>query len=388
MVDFLRLSTDEINIWGDEGGYCGADELTAFRKEVENEIKREEELIERVNKRAKGQTLGTLLACLFIVGGAALIYLKPSVLFPWLIIGILLYSYNFIILLIPTTTVEKTKIKDRFDIQKLYVQFKEIATHLIFRRRRLAIEVGLTVFLGGMVPLALSFSIIFAIGLIYAINFGFLSNTIGVQLAGDIATQIVLILLFYVLMLVLEPHAQGITRIARTIRARLKKTHSDNKLEFVLLSVLVGGLLFVCTVLFFGAILLPGSTLLQLFSEKDMPLTLNIPDLIAIFIAQLVIMRHFQGMSSRWMALSILRDRIDEMKKEVLGPLNRCINDDGKQAQDEYIPDLGAIKTKYCGLAIYDVTEQNFFGYGSIFLVAPRLRYVLDDAVLACASRQ
>ena len=355
---------------------------------MEDEIKREEGLVERVKKRSKGQVLGTLLASVFIVVGAALIYLKPSTLFLWLIVGILLYSYNFVILLIPTTTVEKTKIKDRIDVQKLYVQFKEIATHLIFRRRRLAIEVGLTIFLGGMVPLALSFSIIFSIGMIYAINFGFLTNIIGAQLAGDIAAQIVLILLFYVLMLVLEPHAQGITRIARTIRAKLKEAHSNNKLEFVLLSALVGVLLLVCVVLFFGAILLPGNTLLQLFSEDDMPLVFDIPDLIIIFIAQLVIMRHFQGISSRWMALSILKARIGEMKNEVLMPLNRCINDDGKSHQDEYIPDLGEIKTKYCGLAIYDVTEQNFFGYGSIFLVAPRLRYALDDAVLACASRQ
>jgi len=355
---------------------------------VEDEIKREEGLVRRVKERSKGQALGTVLACAFIVLGAALIYLKPSILLLWLIVGILLYSYNFVILLIPTTTVEKTKIKDRIDVEKLYDQFKEIARHLIFRRRRLAIEVGLTIFFGGMVPLALSFSIIFAIGLAYAINFGFLSNAIGTQLAGDIVTQIVLILLFYVLMLVLEPHAQGITRIAKSIRIRLKKAHSSNRVEFVLLSIVVGGLLMVCAVLFFGAILLPGNTLLELLSTDDLPLSVAIPDLIAIVVTQLVIMRHFQGVSSRWMALSLLKARIGEMKSEVLEPLNRCINDDGKSPQDVFIADLGELKAEYCGLAIYDVAEQNFFGYGSIFLVAPRLRYALDDSVLACASRE
>ncbi|MDD1743426.1 MAG: hypothetical protein LUO85_02235 [Methanomassiliicoccales archaeon] len=329
-----------------------------------------------------------MLACAFIVLGAALIYLRPGILLLWLIVGILLYSYNFVILLIPTTTVEKTKIKDRIDLEKLYDQFKEIAQHLIFRRRRLAIEVGLTIFFGGMVPLALSFSIIFAIGLVYAISFGFLSNTIGTQLAGDIVTQIILILLFYVLMLVLEPHAQGITRIAKSIRIRLKKAHSKNRVEFALLSIVVGVLLIVCAVLFFGAILLPGNTLLELLSTDDLPLAVAIPDLIAVLVTQLVIMRHFQGMSSRWMALSLLKARIGEMKSEVLEPLNRCINDDGKGPQDVFIADLGELKAKYCGLAIYDVAEQNFFGYGSIFLVAPRLRYALDDSVLACASRE
>ena len=176
--------TNKLDIWGDEGAYCSADELTEFRKEVENEIKREEDLILKVKSRSKGQITATLFVCVLIIIGAGLIYYKPTVLFLWLVVGILLYSYNFVILLIPTTTVEKTKIKDRIDVQKLYVQFKEIAMHLILKKRRLAIEVGLTVFLGGMVPLALSFSVIFAIGLVYAINFGFLTNIIGMKLAG------------------------------------------------------------------------------------------------------------------------------------------------------------------------------------------------------------
>ena len=382
------MVTNEINIWEDKGSYCSADELTLFRSEVEEEIKREEKLVLKVEKRSEGQILSTAVACVFILIGSALIYLKPNVLLLWLVVGILLYSYNFIILLIPTTTVEKTKIKDRIDVGRLYIQFKEIASHLIFRRRRLAIEVGLTIFLGGMVPLALSFSIIFAIGLVYAINFGFLTNTIDMQLAGDIVTQIVLILLFYVLMLVLEPHAQGITRIARTIRARLKEAHSNNKLKFACLSILVGGLIVVCVVLFFGAILLPGNTLVELLSSDEVPFVVDIPDLFAVLFVQLMIMRHFQGMSSRWMAMSVLETRIEEMRNEVLAPLNRCINDDCKERNEEYIPDLGAIKAKYCGLAIYDIAEQNFFGYGSIFLVAPRFRYALDDAVLACASRE
>lgn len=355
---------------------------------MEGEIEREEALILKVKSRSKGQALGTVLACIFILIGGALIYLKPSVLLLWLVVGILLYSYNFIILIIPTTTVEKTKIKDRIDVGKLYVQFKEIAIHLILRRRKLAVEVGLTIFFGGMVPLALSFSVIFLIGLAFAVNFGFLTNVISTKLAWDIVMQVIFILLFYVLMLVLEPHAQGITRIAKSIRDRLNKARSSGSLEFVLFSAGVTALLLICVILFFGAILLPGNTLIELLSTDDLPFMVEIQDLFTVVVAQLVIMRHFQGVSSRWMALSILRARIEEMRKNVLEPLNRCINDDGKSQPDGYIPDLGEMKTEYCGLAIYDITEQNFFGYGSIFLIAPRLRYALDDAVLACASRE
>jgi hypothetical protein len=168
----------------------------------------------------------------------------------------------------------------------------------------------------------------------------------------------------------------------------LKEAHSKNKLEFAVLSTGVGGLLIVCAILFFGAILLPGSTLIQLISEDDMPLIIDIPDLFTVLVVQLVIMRHFQGITSRWMASSLLRARIDEMKSEVLLPLNMYINGDEGGNGNEHTVDLEGIKAKYCGLVIYDITEQNFFGYGSIFLIAPRLRYALDDTVLACANQE
>ena len=88
----------------------------------------------------------------------------------------------------------------------------------------------------------------------------------------------------------------------------------------------MGGLLIVCTILFFGAILLPGNTLFEILSADELPIAIDIPDLLAVLVIQLVIMRHFQGMSSRWMALSILKARIEEMRKAVLEPLVRCID--------------------------------------------------------------
>ena len=94
-------------------------------------------------------------------------------------------------------------------------QFKEIARHLIINRKGLALEMGLTVFLGGMVPLALSFTVIFGVGLAFAMDYGILSNAIDLAVTNAIIIQIVLILLFYVLLMFFAPHTQGMTKIFR-----------------------------------------------------------------------------------------------------------------------------------------------------------------------------
>ncbi len=196
------------------------------------------------------------------------------------------------------------------NIEEQWTQFKEVARHLIINRKGLALEMGLTVFLGGMVPLALSFTVIFGVGLVFAMNYGILSHTIDIAVTNAIILQIVMILLFYVLLLFFAPHAQGMTKIFRHFSLRFKKARSSGKMAIALVVFLLIGLIAVTGVLFFGAILLPGSTLLKLIIDPAMPQGLDVISLSFILGAQVVIMRHFQGLSSRKMAINVLRKRM------------------------------------------------------------------------------
>ena len=40
---------------------------------------------------------------------------------------------------------------------------------------------------------------------------------------------------------------------------------------------------------------------------------------------------------------------------------------------------LKDLKKKYYSIAIYDIIRQDIFGYSPVYLVGPRLRYVLDE---------
>jgi hypothetical protein len=372
-------------MWKSSKACCAIGWLSSFKSEVNNEIAREGAMKDRLSTPAKGYALGAFLTYALIAVSVAFLYMHPNFLLLWLVVALLLYSYNFVFLLIPTTTTKKTSMRERVDLEKQWTQFKDVARHLIIERKGLALEMGLTVFLGGMVPLALSFTVIFGVGLVFAANYGILSHAIDTAVTNAIIIQIVLILLFYVLLMFFAPHTQGMTRIFRHFSTSFTKARSSGKMAIALVGILLVGLLAVTAVLFFGAILLPGSTLLELIIDPEMPQGLDVLSLLFILGAQVVIMRHFQGLSSRRMAINMLRKRITTLKKDVLGKLDDESDEIGvgNAPKDEVIE---AARVRYCSMIIYDITEHSFFGYAPVYMVAPGMRYAKEDKVLTSAS--
>jgi len=374
------------NVDGISKAHCLADGVSLFRQEVSEEIAREVILLKRVSEPPFDHMVGHVLALLAITVGVVMIFMDPGRLWDLLFVGLLLYSYNFLILLIPTTTPEKKGLSDRIDIDRRWREIRELTRHLISKRKRLAVEMGLTVFLGGMVPLALGFAVIFGIGLFFTLYFDFILPTIDHHIVNAVVTQILLIMLFYVLMFVLEPHAQGFTRIAGSLRSRFEKAQASGRMALTLMVMLIAAWVAVSTIVFVGAILLPGGTLLDIYDIEEGG-SIDLQILLMVLIIQLIIMRHLQGISSRWMARNLLKDRIQKLKDRVLKQLDECMTMRDGLDDESNGRRLEPIKTEYCAIVIYDIVEQNFFGLASIFLVAPRLRYALDDTVLACLNR-
>jgi hypothetical protein len=353
--------------------------VAAFRQEVLTEISCEEGMLRTLQEPRShdkyGHVLSLALASLIIV----LIFMQNSIFIVWLIIAILLYSYNFIIMLIPTTT-ERIRPEDKDIAPVINRERTWLAFRLLLKKKKLAIEIGLTILLGGLVPLSLSFSIIFGMALFFAIYFGLLANIIAGHALLLILVQIAFIILFYLFMVFLEPQAQGITKIAITFRDKFDEARYKGRKEYLLLVLAMMGLITVAGVLVIGAMLLPGFILPSFFDDMALFPTVDITLILFVFVSQLVIMRHFQGIMSRWMAINLLKKRIERLKKEVL--LNLALLD---MAPDEVgmVASLKYLKKKYYSIVIYDVIEQDIFGYSPIYFVGPRLRYVLDEDVIS-----
>jgi Ca2+/Na+ antiporter len=353
--------------------------VAAFRKEVAAEVSCEEAMLLKLQEPRSNEKYGHLasfgLTSLVIV----LIFLQNSVFILWLIIAILLYSYNFVIMLIPTTT-ERIRPEDNDIAPVIDKERKWLAFRLLMKKKKLAIEIGLTVLLGGIVPLSLSFSIIFGLAMFFAVYFGFLTHIIAGQAVILMIVQITFIILFYLLMLYLEPQAQGITKIAISYKQKFDAARSKGKKAYFIIVLSMIGLITVAGVLVIGAMLLPGFILPSFFKDMNLFPNVDLSLVLLVLVSQLVIMRHFQGIMSRWMAVNLLKSRVSDLNQEVLQKLDVLSAAPESPDRESRLKDL---KKKYYSIAIYDIIRQDIFGYSPIYLVGPRLRYVLDDTVLS-----
>jgi hypothetical protein len=358
-------------------------EVLEFRQEVADEIGREEALVKKVKQHPLYFDIFHPLAYALLVFMFLIIIYNPLLLIPWVIVGLLLYSYNFIILLIPTTASEKVTVKERTDFEVLYRQFRELFVHLILRRKRLAAEVGMTLFLGGMVPLAVPFFLILGMGLFFAVLFGFITHSIAEGVASVIILQTTVILAFYALMTYLEPQSQGISKFASKLRIRLGRARFKGRRALTFIIIVIAGLVTLTIVVFIGAILLPGETLIIVTADFKAPGVLNVPIMFSILCVQALIMRHFQGITSRNIAVELLNTRIEKLRKDVLEPVDEWSLQANDPDASHYCIDMNAVKGLYYSIVMYDIVEQNIFGFAPIYLIAPKIKLIHNEKILA-----
>jgi hypothetical protein len=354
------------------------EDLFSFKREVANEIASREDKLRKIQEHKTGGVLGQLIALGLISLMIYLIFQQYSVFILWLIIAILLYSYNFFILFIPTTTgIIRPDDKDVAPI--IIKERKWFAVRLLLKNRKLAIEIGLSVLLGGIVPLALSFTVIFGVAMFFALYFGFFSHIIAEETTVFIIIQIALVILFYIMMLIIEPQAQGFTKIARSYKQKLNIARSKGRTAYLVIILTMIGVISVVSVLAFGAMMLPGFLLPALFEDLKSFSIIDLPMIFLVFFSQLVIMRHFQVILSKWMAVRLLRERIMELKNEVLAKLDELESMREGEMKEVGLEDL---KRKFYSIAIYDLIGHDIFGHFPVYLVGLRLRYVLDEDVI------
>lgn len=350
-----------------------------LRGEVIEEIEAEDRMLQRLSQPLKGLSIGYASVFILIAVSIALILIAPSGVLAWFIVAFVLYSFNFIILFLPTTrkgerdeSCRRTIGRDSFEPIKF----------LLRKKKRLAIEVGLTMFLGGMVPLALSFFVIFGIGLFLAVYFAFFVNELDTALAWLVIGQVLIIVLFFVVMVLTRPDAQGLTRIARSFRNRYDVAKEKSRWYSAAVMIVVGLVASGIGMLLIGAILLTGGVLGEVIGIGGR-LGLSLLLIVLILAVEVLVMRHFQVVSSRRMARALLEMRLETLRKDVLVPLTSLL-DQGKFSDKEIYDkqEFERIKTNFFNVVIYAVFELNFFGYSPIYIVGPNVKYLMDERVL------
>ncbi len=355
-----------------------------LRGEVIDEIESEQNMLDKVSRPAPRYGYGYVLTLGLIAIALVLIVLFPAGAIAWFIVSFVLYSFNFIILFLPTT---RKGPRDESCRRTVGREALQPVKFLLKERSKLAIEVGLTMFLGGMVPLALSFFILFGIGLFLAIYFAFFAAMLDNALAWSIIIQVLMILLFFVVMILIRPDAQGLTRIARSFKNQLDVAKQRSRWYTLAVVIGIGFTVVGLAMLFIGALLLTGGVLAEVIGEGGR-LGINLLLVLVISLVELVILRHFQVISSRRMAKTLLQKRLQILRKDVLEPLTAMIQQPVYAREQIYNKEeFERIKINFGNVVIYGIFELNLFGYSPVYIVGPNVKYIIDDRVLPYIGR-
>lgn len=354
------------------------DSVLAFSEESRAELARQEDLLELVKEERRRQWRGTIVPLLLLALTGVLIFQYPKALWSWFIASLVLYSWNFIFLLLPTT---RKGVNNSGNIvkQKKSKAQRNMAYRRLLGKPKLTLEIIITLFLGRMVPLTIGFTLILGTGLVVLMGFLLTDHTAVAGLARLIIAQVVLIFVFYTLVNFLEPQSQGVSAIARSWARRMGAAKLRGRTaSFVVKSAAVAVLVTVA-IIFIGALVLPGFTFLTLLTSlKDYGLW-DLLLIIGIFLEQFWIMRSFQSVMSLRMANQMLNARIDKLQ-ELVERANRIatVTEEDLARCDT----LNAIIREFYSLMLYDIYRMDFFGRSPVYLVGPRKKYVFDEKVL------
>ncbi len=364
------------------GARMPLEEAERVRREVLAEVDREERMLDAVREPLRGEGMGWLVSALIVAVAVIVILLYPVGLLLWVLVTFLLYSFNFIIWFLPTTRRRQKATADRTDLSLRTI--KGPLRYIVRKKKGLGVEILLTMFLSGMVPLAASFFVLFGVGILFCLYFGFVVHVTDQERAMGLILQMAVILLFFVLLLALRPQERGLALTARRMRSHYERARVEGVLAWTVAVAVIALFVSLTGLLFIGAVLFPGGTWEGILAFLQIEQGSQVLVLAVVLSAELVLMRHFQALSGRKMARALLRDRITRIRQSALVPLTEAI-DHARRSGEGYVEAavIDGAERSFYSIVIYDLFEHNLFGRSPVFVVGPNVSVVLDENALA-----
>jgi hypothetical protein len=355
------------------------DRVLAFSMEASTELSQQQDLLGMVKKDGERKFRKTVIPLALILLASVLMFVHPEALFIWFIVSLFLYSYNFLFLLLPTTSKRSRPKRNGFNGRPGSAHKVEALKLLLRKKRKLAVEMGLTLYLGRMVPLTISFTIILGLGMSILVYFIQTSYTAADGLTWLIIVQATLIMIFYLFVNIIRPQTQGISALARAWKRRMGVARFRGRLATVLVRLTALGLISTSVILFIGAMVLPGVTFVALLSSVSVITPIDLVMFAVMFVIQMWVMRSFQSLMSRRMAIKLLHIRIDKLQQLLI---NAERLNSSKGPEIDRTEELQELLTEYYSMMVYDIFRLDFFGRAPVYLVGPRFKYLMDEKAL------
>jgi len=312
---------------------------------------------------------------LFIFFGVILLNLvyvtvRPGYPIYWVVSSFILLMVNPFILMLPTEkgslVFPDTKKKANF---RNLLHEAAMSAGTINRQKTSYAQAVWDLFFMNCQPIAPGFIILFVVNMILAATGAFVTGGFEQHTGIIIILQSLAIIAFYGGILYVRPYSPGFFNSMIGVKTDLsKKIHTNWQDAFKLILIVAFGAAFT-GVIFLGALLFPGRTLVNIMELENFVFSTSLVPLCLIFISQLVVLRYFQGRYSRTLLL-----RMSEYWKQFLEE-KIVANVQNLPAEPEPASerDLESLEKAFIRTNMYKIDYQDFAGLFPVWMIVPNM---------------
>ncbi|MDD1677115.1 MAG: hypothetical protein LUQ40_05205 [Methanomicrobiales archaeon] len=368
------MATGEVQDQSSDGARALADLMGEAQEELRRELQDQEDLLKADNR--------VFISLFLILGGltvnAIIFRFLPNYMFYWIAASFYLIVLNPFILLIPSTggQAKHSNRKPRGDIRSITKIIREAG---IGNHKQVFGRIFWNIFFINNKPLAIGFSLIYAIDVLFAVQAGFFmaQPILGQFDAVLVIYQSLALITFYLGILILRPYKMdffaSLQNINLKIRTAVKRTWK--------VIIIIAGITAVIGAIIVTAMILPGFTLGQITSGHDYITREGVLPIIGIFLTQVMFLRFFQGVHSRLMLLELSRKKEHLLREHILRSPD---NENTTSGTPAGVPEEYEHKRRiFTVTKMYDQSEQAFFGLFPVFMIVPDLTIIFNPGNLS-----
>ncbi len=295
---------------------------------------------------------------------------QPGYAIYWVVSSFILLMVNPFILMLPT---EKGSLvfpdtKKKADFHKLLHE-AALSAGTIKRERVSYAQAVWDLFFMNCQPIAPGFIILFVANMILAATGAFLTGGFEQRSGIIIIVQSLAIIAFYGGILYVRPYSPGFFNSMIGVKTDLsRKIHTNWQDAFKLILIVAFGAAFT-GVIFLGALLFPGRTLVNIMELENFVLATSLVPLFLIFISQLVILRYFQGRYSRTLLL-----RMSEYWKQFLEEkIVANVQNLPPEPEPDSERDLESLEKAFIRINMFKIDYQDFAGLFPVWMIVPNM---------------
>lgn len=360
--------------------------LTSFKEEVDRKLQREEGMMARLQRQPGARRTGLFIIAFLLLASTAVIIVRPFGFYIWMLVAFVLVSFAWLLLFLPTTRKARGYWRGRKEISRKKGGLSKSLKFIAKKRKRLLTEAWVNAFFYGNAVPTFAFVLIFGVATFFSLYHAYVIRDLPLWDAWFIVAQSAALIGLRIFLFFYRPYARSMFSLPKDLRSRYGSARTGGMLA--VLGAVIFIVMFIAMFSFFIVLgmLLPGTTLAKITEFLEADGGTNTFTIILVFIVEYAILRYFQSITSKRMALKIVESHLERLRSDVIAPLQDMVGRASSGASLD-AEEFDRVRADYFRIAIYRIDWHDYFGRAAIYFINPDMKLLLREDVLEVLDR-